>query len=69
MTTAPPPAVEEWTLTCLEYVRRALGVSLDFTPETLSLLDHYAGLDLEAVPISREDLTCHPASEPVPSNR
>jgi hypothetical protein len=42
VTSAPPPAVEELTLTCVEYVRRALGVGLDFTPETLSLIDHYA---------------------------
>jgi hypothetical protein len=38
----PPPAIEELTLTCLDYVKRALGVALDFTPETLPLLDHYA---------------------------
>lgn len=42
MTDAPPPAVEELTLTALDYVKRALGVALDFSPETLSVLDHYA---------------------------
>ncbi|MGC4090689.1 MAG: hypothetical protein QM756_23015 [Polyangiaceae bacterium] len=44
MPIAPPPAIEELTLTCLEYVKRALGVALDFSPETLPLLDHYATL-------------------------
>jgi hypothetical protein len=49
--TPPPAAIEELTLTCLEYVSRALGVALDFTPETLPLLDHYATIarrDIEA---------------------
>jgi hypothetical protein len=38
---APAP-IEELTLACLDYVRRATGVELDFRPETLGVLDHYA---------------------------
>lgn len=36
-----PDAVREAALACVQYVQRALGVLLDFTPETLPLLDHY----------------------------
>lgn len=38
-----PPAVAESALTCVKYVQAALGVALDFEPETLPLLDHYLG--------------------------
>jgi hypothetical protein len=34
--------VAEATSACLDYVRRATGIMLDFRPETLSVLDHYA---------------------------
>jgi len=34
--------VEELTHACLEYVSRSVGVALDFRPDTLSILDHYA---------------------------
>lgn len=54
MPIAPPAAIEELTLTCLEYVKRALGVALDFTPETLPLLDHYAS-------IARSEIAANPA--------
>jgi len=41
----PPPAeVAELVVMCLDYVRRAVGVDLDFTPDTLPLLDHYLAL-------------------------
>lgn len=36
-----PPAVAEFAQTCVRYVQTALGVALDFEPETLPLLDHY----------------------------
>ncbi len=42
MSSPPPPAVEELTLVALDYVHRALAFNLDFSPETLSVLDHYA---------------------------
>lgn len=38
-----PATVVELAAACREYVRRAVGVPLDGTPETLSLLDHYLG--------------------------
>ena len=38
---APPDPVPEYATACLEYVRRALGFELDFTAETLPVLDHY----------------------------
>jgi hypothetical protein len=40
----PPETIAEFVTACLEYVRRALKVDLDFTPETLPLLDHYMEL-------------------------
>ncbi len=40
---APEPVLEA-SNACLEYVKRATGVTLDYTPETLSVLDHYLGL-------------------------
>src|SRR5687768_13502479 len=39
---APPPAViAELSAACVRFVQAAVGVSLDFRPETLPLLDHY----------------------------
>jgi len=38
---APPAPVFELASACLEYVERALGFSLDFSPDTLPVLDHY----------------------------
>ncbi|HYO96073.1 MAG TPA: hypothetical protein VER33_16255 [Polyangiaceae bacterium] len=38
---APPAVIEELTHTALDYVARAVGVPLDFSAETLALLDHY----------------------------
>src|SRR5262245_48959173 len=38
---APPDPVPEYASACLDYVRRALSFELDFTAETLSVLDHY----------------------------
>ena len=37
----PPPHVAELAVACIGYVQRSLGVELDFTPETLPLLDHW----------------------------
>lgn len=39
---APPPStVEDLAEGCVRFVERALGVRLDYRPETLPLLDHY----------------------------
>lgn len=45
----PPEPIPDYVTACLEYVRRALKVDLDFTPETLPLLDHYATLARETI--------------------
>ncbi|MGK4001978.1 hypothetical protein WMF31_05100 [Sorangium sp. So ce1036] len=37
----PPPAVEDLAEGCVRFVERALGVRLDYRPETLPVLDHY----------------------------
>jgi hypothetical protein len=46
---APPDPVPEYATACLEYVRRALGFELDFTAETLPVLDHYVSTVQETV--------------------
>lgn len=38
---APPDAIADLAAACVRFVERAVGVRLDFTPETLPLLDHY----------------------------
>lgn len=39
---APPPApIEDLAHACVRFVERAVGVKLDFTADTLPLLDHY----------------------------
>ena len=35
------PNVHELAGACVTYVHRAVGIELDFTPETLPILDHY----------------------------
>ncbi|MBI2893638.1 MAG: hypothetical protein HYY06_08800 [Deltaproteobacteria bacterium] len=39
--TAPPSQVAELALACVDYVRRAVGAELDYTPDTLPILDEY----------------------------
>jgi hypothetical protein len=38
---AASPAITDLAQACVAFVERALGVKLDYTPETLPLLDHY----------------------------
>ncbi|MEO7032223.1 MAG: hypothetical protein ABI548_00255 [Polyangiaceae bacterium] len=45
----PPEPLPDYVTACLDYVRRALKVDLDFTPDTLPLLDHYATLSRETI--------------------
>ncbi len=54
----PPETIADYVSACLDYVRRALKMELDFTPETLPLLDHYAAL-------SRETIRERPELEPL----
>ena len=37
----PPAAIEDLASACVKYVKDALGLTLDYTPETLPILDHY----------------------------
>jgi hypothetical protein len=58
-----PEAIADLVRACLEYVKRSLGTDLDFTPETLPLLDHYlieVREELSAKPELAE-LTAHAA--------
>src|SRR5687767_15165113 len=41
LATAAPPAIQDLADACIRYVERAVGVRLDYTLETLPLLDHY----------------------------
>lgn len=36
-----PPVVEDLAASCVRFVKRATGLDLDYTPETLPILDHY----------------------------
>jgi hypothetical protein len=38
---SPTAAVEDLAKTCVAYVEKALSLTLDYTPETLPILDHY----------------------------
>lgn len=38
---ALPTQIAEWAEACRSYVKEALGIELDYTPETLPILDHY----------------------------
>src|SRR5580692_10141085 len=40
-TDPPPEQVRDLAEACVRFVERAVGVRLDYEPETLSLLDHY----------------------------
>ncbi|HKA90748.1 MAG TPA: hypothetical protein VKE22_23965 [Haliangiales bacterium] len=48
----PPGAVHELAEQAVDFVRRATGVALDYTAETLPVLDHY----LREVPRDRTEL-------------
>lgn len=37
----PPPSIADLAEACVRFVERSVGVRLDYTPETLPLLDHY----------------------------
>jgi len=58
-----PEPIGELVRACLDYVKRSLGTDLDFTPETLPLLDHYLGEVREELSAKPElaELTAHAA--------
>lgn len=43
-TDAPPTVITDLAASCVQYVQRSIGFTLDFTPETLPVLDHYVEL-------------------------
>ena len=59
---APEP-INDLVRSCLDFVKRSLGTSLDFTPETLPLLDHYLSEVREELSAKPElaELTAHAA--------
>ena len=64
MQNAPAPEpILELVRACLDYVKRSLGTELDFTPETLPLLDHYLSEAREQLSAKPElvELTAHAA--------
>jgi hypothetical protein len=48
-----PPVVLDLADSCVRFVKRALRIELDYTPETLPILDHYLR---EAQGIDREEI-------------
>lgn len=62
----PPPIIAELAASCVRYVFQAVGVTLDFTPETLPLLDHYlAEAEKTVVAKSEDDLKAALATLPL----
>jgi hypothetical protein len=55
MIIAPPEPVAELVTVCLDYVRRALKFELDFTSDTLPVLDHYVAT-IQATKVERPEL-------------
>jgi hypothetical protein len=53
-----PDSIVELYQACIGYVKVAVGIELDFSPETLPILDHY-------LTISRESLVVQPTVEPL----
>jgi len=45
-----PPRVQEYAAQVVEYVRRALGVTLEYNSDTLPLLDHYLRTVADSAP-------------------
>jgi hypothetical protein len=58
-----PEAIADLVRACLSYVKRSLGTELDFTPETLPLLDHYLTEVRDELQVKPElaELTAHAA--------
>lgn len=55
---APPEEIEELAESCRQYVLHSTGIELDFTQDTLSVLDHYLAS-------SRESIVERPELEPL----
>src|SRR5262245_51798976 len=60
-----PAAIAEWAEACRAFVKEAVGVELDYTPETLPILDHYVrghatGKDVQRARTEIRDLLTPP---------
>ncbi len=63
---APPPVIAELAASCVRFVQQSVGVLLDFTPETLPLLDHYlAEAEKTLLAKSEDDLKAALATLPL----
>jgi hypothetical protein len=55
-TSAPTASIDELSRACTEYVRRAVGIELDGTPDTLPILDHYLTTFVESGESARTEI-------------
>jgi hypothetical protein len=55
---AIPETVHELAVNCVQFVQAAVGMQLDFTHETLPILDHYAR-------IARQEVATRPEAAPL----
>jgi hypothetical protein len=55
---AIPESVHELAVSCVQFVQAAVGMELDFTHETLPILDHYAR-------IARQEVAARPEAAPL----
>jgi hypothetical protein len=53
---APPPEVAELAEACVTYVERETKIRLDFTPETLPLLDHWLRQRRNDLGLSKDEI-------------
>jgi hypothetical protein len=51
---AIPPVIHELAVSCIQFVEAAVGLQLDFTHETLPILDHYARVARQQLPTRPE---------------
>jgi hypothetical protein len=55
---AVPDVIQELAVSCVQFVQAAVGMELDFTHETLPILDHYAR-------IARQQVAARPEAAPL----
>ena len=57
---AIPPQIADWAETCRDFVKKTLALELDYTPETLPILDHYLRTRAERTTDEVRDLLTPP---------
>ena len=57
---AIPPQIADWAETCLEFVKKTLSLELDYTPDTLPILDHYVRTKADRATDAVRDLLTPP---------